>query len=271
MDSFRPGSVSYCPFSEKENQNNNNVATANTEAAPTADTAVGPTAVAAADPAEVPGPEVTPEEETRRRLYLNLGRPRPFYRVSPREERSEAGCGNGRRSSRPVPSLQELARGRVVGVAGLERLAGDGRVELAASLPPLLTQFLLTLPCRDFQEEEGSQRPASAASYRVRCKLDGRSYVALFATSEVDQTSHNVWTEEAAWLERIPGVQQILALAVDAVTENIFFLLPDGERPLSELLGEESGAGRTDWGQDRLETASLVGETVLAAVKEVGI
>ena len=99
------------------------------------------------------------------------------------------------------------------------------------------------MPCRDFQEEEGSQRPASAASYRVRCKLDGRSYVALFATSEVDQTSHNVWTEEAAWLERIPGVQQILALAVDAVTENIFFLLPDGERPLSELLGEESGAG----------------------------
>ena len=36
-------------------------------------------------------------------------------------------------------------------------------------------------------QEVGYERPASAASYHVRCKLDGRKYSAIFATSEMDK------------------------------------------------------------------------------------
>ena len=48
-------------------------------------------------------------------------------------------------------------------------------------------------------QEIGSERPASAASYHVRCKLDSRKYSAIFATSEMDKvcleslsTKHNL-------------------------------------------------------------------------------
>lgn len=88
MDSFRPGATSYCPFE-----------TGVAPAGITEDLALlPPSEPGLARPAEtgertedsdreteLPGPGPGPlstEEENRRRLYLNVGRPRPFYGVS---------------------------------------------------------------------------------------------------------------------------------------------------------------------------------------------
>ena len=38
-------------------------------------------------------------------------------------------------------------------------------------------------------QETSDERPALAASYHVRCKLDGGHYLAIFATSEMDKVS----------------------------------------------------------------------------------
>ena len=100
-------------------------------------------------------------------------------------------------------------------------------------------------------QEIGTERPASAASYHVRCKLDGRKYAAIFATSEMDkvrskykiycliflyfQAIYNVWKDKEDWLQHIDGVQDVLATTVDAVTENIFYIIEDDYMTLSEF------------------------------------
>ena len=97
MDSFRPGATSYCPFDNKAELAETGVAPAGI----TEDLALlRPSELGLARPAEtaertedshreteLPGPGPGPgplsaEEENRRRLYLNVGRPRPFYGVS---------------------------------------------------------------------------------------------------------------------------------------------------------------------------------------------
>ena len=100
MDSFRPGATSYCPFENKAELADSGVAPAGI----TEDLALPrPSELGLARPPEtgertedreieLPGPGPSPppagpghlsaEEENRRRLYLNVGRPRPFYGVA---------------------------------------------------------------------------------------------------------------------------------------------------------------------------------------------
>ena len=87
MDLHRPGATSYSPFDNKGELGD-------TDSAPAPGPAPAPESVPGegeeAPPVESEGQQasashnlLTPEEENRRRLYLNVGRPRPFYRVSP--------------------------------------------------------------------------------------------------------------------------------------------------------------------------------------------
>ena len=86
MDSFRPGATSYCPFENKgELVEVGEVGEVGEAPAP----ATAPVLTQTEEP--VPVPSLSPEEQNRRRLYLNEGRPRPFYRVSALPE----GVGGG--------------------------------------------------------------------------------------------------------------------------------------------------------------------------------
>jgi len=282
MDSFRPGSSSYCPFpNEDEIINNsdieggvneptnddlqtNNVSFVNlhsvtNDASSTSDN----------DDTDNENSETTEdvsndesressEEENRRRLYLNTGRPRPFYRVhssSPPQSLLETAPVTSTRTSnqckqkkRTARSLQEIVRNYFVSKYGLEYLSRIvKRRQLCPQLPASIKYYLLTFPCMDF-EEIGNCRPATAASYHVKCKLDGRKYTAIFATSEMDKATYNVWKDKEDWLDNIEGVQEILATCIDAVTENIFYIIRDGYTALAEVrdLSDITGNGAQD-------------------------
>ena len=49
------------------------------------------------------------------------------------------------------------------------------------------------------------------------------------------QATYNVWTDKEDWLDNIEGVQEILATCIDAVTENIFYIIRDGYTALAEV------------------------------------
>ena len=97
MESFRPGSISYCPFENKGDldgtegidippEEAREAAEGDPEGAREEDRpAPGEAALPSPHtPTPISSPDnVSPEEENRRRLYLNVGRPRPFYRVLP--------------------------------------------------------------------------------------------------------------------------------------------------------------------------------------------
>jgi len=267
LDSFKPGSTSYCPFPNEEDNSNLSQGTArpqsndgNEESNPRpalvrpSDVSVTPTSNIniqenVTSTRENQDRATSSEEEMRRRLYLNVGRPRPFYRVpsassSPETQSFSEQNSVFRYQSNPINktktkaarTLQELVRNFFVSKYGLENLSGIVKNgELFLQLPPSIKYYLLTFPCSDF-EEIGSERPASAASYHVRCKLDSRKYSAIFATSEMDKAIYNVWKDKEDWLQSIEGVQDVLATTVDAVTENIFYIIEDDFMTLSEFL-----------------------------------
>ena len=95
LDSFKPGSTSYCPFPNEEDTGN---LTPGTPASPQNNEnnedarLVRPSEVATSNiiiqeqdtstTLENSDLATSSEETMRRRLYLNVGRPRPFYRVS---------------------------------------------------------------------------------------------------------------------------------------------------------------------------------------------
>ena len=104
MDSFRPGSSSYCPFPNEDeiinnsdieggvneptndDLENNNVSIVNlhsvsNDASSDNDETDNENAEMTEDVSSNDESRESPEEENRRRLYLNTGRPRPFYRV----------------------------------------------------------------------------------------------------------------------------------------------------------------------------------------------
>jgi len=296
LDSFRPGSTSYCPFPGKNfepdsnnnnnNRNNNNNNNNNQNSPPQAQPPAQPPSYPLLRPSEVPsqpiaipqppqpGPttpqastqsaegspssttpslpltasasSVSREEEARRQLYLPLGRPRPFYPVSffpdrnmPQEE------GRGALEEQRLPtlqnarSLQDEVRAHLVqrlGLVNLEKLLRNG--EHGFALPSFVKNSLLTFPCSDFNEE-GCASLRSSASYSVRCRLDNRQYLAVFATSEVDKSASNLWEEQRAWLLGLDTqlIRHVLALAVDPLTENIFYILDvDRGENLSSLV-----------------------------------
>ena len=104
MDSFRPGSSSYCPFPNEDeiinnsdieggvneptndDLENNNVSVVNlqnvsNDASSDNDDTDNENTEMTEDVSSNDESRESPEEENRRRLYLNTGRPRPFYRV----------------------------------------------------------------------------------------------------------------------------------------------------------------------------------------------
>ena len=96
LDSFKPGSTSYCPFPNEEDNSNLSQGTARPQS--NEETNPRPALVRPSDVSVTPTSNIniqenvtstlenqdratSSEEEMRRRLYLNVGRPRPFYRV----------------------------------------------------------------------------------------------------------------------------------------------------------------------------------------------
>jgi len=313
LDSFSPGSTSYCPFPGKnfEPDGNNN----NHRSQPPTFPLLRPSEVPVVERAEFgsqpldiprttppvstppsssPPSSVSREEETRRQLYLPLGRPRPFYSVQlpPRqsnhqeeEEEEEDNMGETEQRSRVLHtarSLQDEVRAHLVrrlGLVQLERLLRSGEKPFA--LPNVVRNSLLTLPCSDFTEE-GCASLRSSASYCVRCRLDDRQYLAVFATSEVDKSASNLWEEQKAWLLGLNTqlVRHVLALAVDPLTENIFYILDlDRGENLSSLLSRlYPDCSKVCLGdgveRQRSDAADLIEEGVaraLSALKSVGL
>ena len=111
-------------------------------------------------------------------------------------------------------------------------------------------------------------RPPLAASYHVRCKLDGGHYLAIFATSEMDKLQYNVWKDKQDWLNVIDGVQNILATSVDPVTENIFYIVNDHFSSLKTVIKTDQECLDLGDGvrRDRAEVARLVCARVLATL-----
>lgn len=271
LDSFRPGSSSYSPFQSPTDVNNNTVHPDHNR---TNENAENITEFNLLRPSEISprGSEVSsssssistdfdnsathtsstpeaniednisPEEVNRRRLYLNFGRPRPFYRVpSISEVIDNKNQATNSKKKRVIKTLQEEARNRIVTTYGLTNLSKIVKSDkLSRKLPQVIQNFLLTFPCQDF-EEVGSDRPNKSASYNVRCNLDGQNYTAVFALSEVDKNVGNLWEDDAKWLKLAdPGVTQILAIAVDPLTENIFYIIPERGIPISEIINNSS-------------------------------
>ena len=51
----------------------------------------------------------------------------------------------------------------------------------------------------------------------------------------------NLWEDDAKWLKLAdPGVTQILAIAVDPLTENIFYIIPERGIAISEIINNSS-------------------------------
>ena len=135
-------------------------------------------------------------------------------------------------------------------------------------------------------QETSDERPALAASYHVRCKLDGGHYLAIFATSEMDkvskvradlldnfylQATYNVWKDKEDWLNVIEGVQSILATSVDTVTENIFYIVNDNFSSLKTVI--KTDQDYVDLGdgvrRDRVEVVRLVSTRVLSTLRRL--
>jgi len=341
LDSFSPGSSSYCPFpgktfeqdpgnnshriraSDPANNNNNNHQTQPPSTFPllrpsevainerTSELRSHPLDIPQATPSTVSpvstppslassppsSSSVTREEETRRQLYLPLGRPRPFvslHQLPPSRQSDHQGQEEGVSDNlgeveqrQPVVetarSLQDEVRGHLVrrlGLVQLEKLLRSGEKPFAF-LPNVVRNTLLTLPCSDFIED-GCASLRSSASYCVRCRLDDRQYLAVFATSEVDKSASNLWEEQKSWLLGLNTqmVRHVLALAVDPLTENIFYILDlDRGEHLSSLLSRltpDCSKVCLGDGVDRPcdEAADIIEEGVsraLAALKSLGL
>ena len=87
MDSFRPGSSSYCPFQNQDQDQSiivnriDNAREANADQIQTVDTVPDNITDSEDDRESTESSDENREEENRRQLYLPSGRPRPFYRV----------------------------------------------------------------------------------------------------------------------------------------------------------------------------------------------
>ena len=85
MDSFRPGATSYCPFENKSEVAEGGAGVGPPAGSPQDLALLRPSELGLARPAEDRETEplsLSAQEENRRRLYLNVGRPRPFYGVA---------------------------------------------------------------------------------------------------------------------------------------------------------------------------------------------
>ena len=185
MDSFRPGATSYCPFENKAELADSGVAPAGiTEDVPllrpselglprpaetgerTEDREIelpgpGPGPGPAAGPSPGPGPTGGPsptslsaEEENRRRLYLNVGRPRPFYGVA------QSGLN-------PAPDQQNPPTTALHHKAKVRHLTVRGSAGMVLSLPTwkLIIQTVFPLERRYADFTGNSEEPFSIGDW----------------------------------------------------------------------------------------------------------
>ena len=181
LDSFRPGSSSYSPFQNKTDENNNESNSSNDNVEENSEfhlqrpseirgrVSEGTNPQLANEtviqPHEVEDPEglkpennesntLSREEENRRRLYLNLGRPRPFYRTTSRDNQSdpEPTIPAKQRKKPRLLSLQECSRNEIVSAYGLKnirKLLEDTGSSI--KLPEKIRNYLFTFPCHEFE------------------------------------------------------------------------------------------------------------------------
>jgi hypothetical protein len=182
LDSFRPGSSSYSPFQSPADVNNNTVHPDHNRTNENAETISefnllrpseisprgsevsswnssistdsdhSPTHTSSTPETNV-GDNISPEEVNRRRLYLNFGRPRPFYRVpSISEVIDNKNQATNSKKKRVIKTLQEEARNRIVTTYGLTNLSKIVKSDkLSRKLPQVIQNFVLTFPCQDFE------------------------------------------------------------------------------------------------------------------------
>ena len=82
----------------------------------------------------------------------------------------------------------------------------------------------------------------------------------------------NLWEDDAKWLKLSdPGVTQILAIAVDPLTENIFYIIPERGIPISEIINNSSDD--IDMGNrgtlKRPDLVNTIGISVLATLERL--
>ena len=71
----------------------------------------------------------------------------------------------------------------------------------------------------------------------------------------------NLWEDEKDWLKiTVPGVTQILAIAVDPLTENIFYIIPERGTALTDVI--DNNKDQIDMGDGKLRGRDDVAETV---------
>ena len=186
LDSFRPGSSSYSPFHKKADENNN-ASNQNNEIIVDENNNGGfqflrPSAIRVNEgPNQDTRTEITeeihekedknlssdqlgpgngqsailsPEDENRRRFYLNLGRPRPFYRLPSRndENEQEAAIPTNPIKRRRLLTLKECSRNQIVSTYGLKNLRKVlGETKCSTRLPEAIRNFLFTFSCQDFE------------------------------------------------------------------------------------------------------------------------
>ena len=175
LDSFRPGSSSYSPFQNKTDENNNTNESDSTNALientsevqltrpsairgrigeePDEDVAIDQNNTVEELPENPENNALSREEENRRRLYLNLGRPRPFYRTTTTENHNEAGItipAKQRKKNRLL-SLQECSRNKIVSAYGLKNIRKLLEDSGSIRLPEKIRNYLLTFPCHEFE------------------------------------------------------------------------------------------------------------------------
>lgn len=263
LDSFRPGSYSYRPFKKASQSSREGTTWSRRHRTvpnpPQNQLPVSP------DPLilDRPDPEapIIPQspfntrfqdlDGVRRRLYVDLGRPRPFYRRRPSNNSLGKGLDLIASNSATPASLEDLVKMSLVQCLGLARLKEIliGQ-KSPLMLPKLVKERMLTFLCDDFEEivesdfgVSGPDLRTHPASYKVKCVHDGRDYLAIFATSEVDKHMSNLWSEYGVWMgPHCPDVVPILGLAADPLTENVFFILEDLPQSLKDYHGSAVAA-----------------------------
>jgi hypothetical protein len=82
----------------------------------------------------------------------------------------------------------------------------------------------------------------------------------------------NLWEDDTKWLKLAdPGITQILAIAVDPLTENIFYIIPERGIPISEIINNSSDD--IDMGNrgtlKRPDLVNTIGISVLATLERL--
>eukprot|EP00095_Tigriopus_kingsejongensis_P010516 maker-scaffold45_size475391-snap-gene-1.19 protein:Tk10516 transcript:maker-scaffold45_size475391-snap-gene-1.19-mRNA-1 annotation:"hypothetical protein IscW_ISCW023191" len=190
-----------------------------------------PTASGSVDPSSSITSRFQDLEDVRRRVYVDLGRPRPFYRRPSADWSHPQELSVHHAEPKSLEELVKISLVRSVGLAQMKLMFLGS--QLGSALPNALKERMLTFLCEDFEEIPDEDAPTMSlslaqrpASYKVQCLHDGEEYLAIFATSEADKHASNLWEEYRTWLSMDnPMITSIYALVADPLTENVFFIV----------------------------------------------